>query len=103
MPSLCFCCGSWCPGPAKITFPKRLCALRADLVEVTPQFSARVEIDPIGLDPQGTGTDLAFVRRGPATSKVGPMAAVARADARHVFGLEIILVQLCLHFSSQLQ
>src|SRR5438132_14182777 len=94
MPTL-FCSyfGSWRPGPAEIVFPKCLGALRLGLVEIAQQFSARVKINPIGLDRERTFADLASVRRGPATSEIFPVIAMTRTTARHGAGSEIVLVQ----------
>src|SRR5438876_4825915 len=104
MPNL-FCSyfGSWRPGPAEIVFPKCFGALRIGLVEIAQQFSAPVKINPIGLDRERTFADLAFVRRGPATSEIFPVIAMTRTNAGHVTGFEIVLVQFRLDFLHQLR
>src|ERR1700742_820900 len=92
---------SWCPGPAKIVFAKRFRMLRVGLVEIAEQAPALVEIDPIGLDLHRALADLAFVRRGTATAEIFPLIAVARCDAGHALGLEVVLRKLGLDFRDQ--
>src|SRR5205823_4605210 len=91
------------PFPAEIVFSEGFRAFRIGLVGIAERLSARIEIDAVGLDPDRSLADLAFIWRGAAATEIVPVVAVARRDAREVSGLEAVLVEFGLDFHHQLR